>query len=235
MKKTLLLLALAASVGFAYADGDDTADKTVVFSNAEAAASTTLDGGGYYGFCFTLSDTPSRLDASFPTSSELTGIPTFTTYDLQSISIMVRSGQSWTDTGLYIVDNTNTVLAHSVNIIDSAAGGEMVTFQFENLSLQADATYRVFFLNRQHMASDSVAVGTTMATNYRETRQLAALGGNAAATATECGFVNDITAAVGSVAPTYAPVVTITAIIPEPATATLSLLALAGLAARRRR
>ena len=234
MKKTLLLLTLSASLlGLSYAaDSNSTTDErpvTLTFSTEEPAGSN--NGGGYQGIVFTLSNDPSRFSVI---CNELTDVPSFSTFDLQSISLKVRSGQSWGATGAYIVDTSNTVLAHANNTIQSALGGTMVTFDFDNLTLNEDATYRLFLISTDHLSDADLTVGTTMTAAKYSSRQLAAYDTGSSVTTSECGFTRGLA---GTTADNYAPVVSIQGqvLIPEPTTATLSLLALAGLAARRRR
>ena len=181
---------------------------------------------------FTLSSEPSRLDI---TCEGLTDIPSFSTFDLESISIKVRGGQSWADTAAYIIDDaTNTVLAHSTNTTGTLTGGAMASFQFDSLTLNVDTAYKLIFVNASQINDSYIAVGNALEGNYRVDRQMAAFATNESTDMTECGFPNGID---GTTADGYAPVVSIQGqvLIPEPTTATLSLLALAGLAARRRR
>lgn len=238
MKKTLLLLSLAASLGLAYAAGSNSTNEdqsvALTFSNTERQpANIGNSGGSYCGVAFTLSNDPTRFDV---TCEGLTEVPSFSTFDLESISIKVRGGQSWADTAAYIIDDTsNTVLAHSTNTTGTLSGGDMASFQFDSLTLNVDTGYKLIFVDASQIDEAYIAVGENLTGNYRQNRQMAAFSTGESTSMTECGFPNGID---GTTSNGYAPVVSIqgrTQLIPEPTTATLSLLALAGLVARRRR
>ncbi len=236
MKKTLLLLTLAASLGLAYAAESNSSTEeekvTLTFSNTTKEPDNNTDGGACHGIAFTLSSHPSRLTIS---CEDLTEIPSFSTFDLESISIKVRSGEDWVDTAAYIIDDTtNTVLAHSTNTTGELSGGAMASFQFNSLTLNAGTGYKLFFVNASQINDSYIAVGNVMEANYQLKRQMAAFAAGESTNVAECGFTTGINATASA---DYAPVVSIQGqvLIPEPTTATLSLLALAGLAARRRR
>jgi len=234
MKKTFLLLTLAAFLGVACAaDGNSATEERPImltFSNTAKEPAGNAGGGSYDGIAFTLSSDPSRLAV---TCEGLTDIPSFSTFNLDSISVKVRTGQSWVDTAAYIIDDaTNTVLAHSTNTTGTVGGGTMAAFHFDSLTLNVNTGYKLIFVDASEINNSAISVGTVMTANYRKNRQLAAF--SAGANAAECGFSNGID---GFSSTAYAPVVSIQGqvLIPEPTTATLSLLALAGLAVRRRR
>ncbi len=239
MKKTLLLLTLVVSLGLAYAaDSNSTNEEQTValtFSNTgrQGAVDVGNDGGHWYGIAFTLSSELSRLDV---TCEGLTDIPSFSTFDLESISIKVRGGKSWADTAAYIIDDTtDTVLAHSTNTTGALSSGTMASFQFDSLTLNVGTGYKLIFVNASQINDSYIAVGEVMTGDYRVSREMAAFAAGESTDAAECGFTDGIS---GTAADGYAPVVSIQGqarLIPEPTTATLSLLALAGLVARRRR
>ena len=237
MKKTLLLLTLAASLlGLSYAaDSNSTTDEqsvTLTFSNTEKEPAGNTGGGHWSGIAFTLSSDPSRLAV---TCEGLTDIPSFSTFDLDSISIKMRPNQSWEDTAAYIIDDaTNTVLAHSTDTTGAVSGGTMASFSFDSLTLNVNTGYKLILVNASQINDAYIAVGNTLAGNYRVNREMAAFSAGESTGMAECGFPNGID---GFTANAYAPVVSIQGhiLIPEPTTAALSLLALAGLVSRRRR
>ncbi len=236
MKKTLLLLTLVASLGLAYAANSNSQAETttLTYSNTGAASAdgAVIDGAWSYGVEFTLKGDPSRLTIS---CEDLTEIPSFSTFDLQSIGVRVRTGNyTWSDVGAYLIDDSKTVLAHATNTVSSASGGSMATFNFNNVTLKTGKTYKLFLLGSSNMSDERIAIGKTLTSNFSNQYQMSLLGGQNRGTLSECGAAWGLG---DSHYPDYAPIVSIQGqvLIPEPTTATLSLLALAGLVARRRR
>ena len=216
MKKTLITLMALASCAMGA-----TISTTPEYTDNE--------GGNYCGVAFTLGS----LDPARATIVD--GVELDPVVGLFSISLTERNNGSNipVDRVLYVTD-ANNVLLGSSSLYTKAEGSDVAVFNFGNsITLNTTDTYYAY-LN----TADTVAgwtVGETVAAGQFYSSALAAVGGNSltAATASSWGFLN----AQKNLASTgFAPVMSIeTTIIPEPATATLSLLALAGLAARRRR
>lgn len=244
MKKTFFLSALVASCGLAYSV-ESLPDLTLEESVAMTFTTKTggiAGNGNYSGVSFTLSYPSSRLDFSCEGRTEFPGINSFS---LESISVKVRSGNAWTvATGAYLMDGvSNTVLAHATNTIESAAAESTVTFNFGDLTqtviLNPNTVYKLVFVDADDINGASIAVGNVVNSStsaLHESRGLAGYKFSGNTLSSECGLLNS-TNPLTYRDSEYAPVLTITgrANIPEPMTATLSLLALAGLAARRRR
>lgn len=205
---------------------------TLTFSTKD---SDQTSGGDRQGVLFTLKNNFSELTRFNVACMELEEVPGFGSFNLESISVKVLSTGSWnTATGAYLIEDAgNKVLAHATNTITSAVGGETVTFGFDNVTLDPNVAYKLLFVDAGNIGNASIAVGTSMNANYQVARPIETHYFEGTDN-TECGVATGINA---TTAPHYAPMVTIkgTVLVPEPATATLSLLALAGLAARRRR
>lgn len=248
MKKTLFTLALLGALNLAMGqDTDDTPPTDSLQDSVSLTFSNTANtSAGHvstcYGMAFTLSN---NLDTARVTTTAaigdtpLTQIPTLFAMELQSITLKVY-GDNWNNysTYAYIADSvTKTVVAHSSNSV-SGSGGDSLTFDFSNVTLSSDTTYLLIFMNDAANNSRPEIGQSALASNgniWANKRGLSTVGNSLdTATSPQLGFINDKGAISGTA---YSPVVTIraTATLPEPTTATLTLLALAGLAARRRR
>lgn len=246
MKKILFLLAFLVFPSLVHATegGSVTEEEDVTLTLEETVTLTfstkdgdpeKVSGGARQGVLFTLNNNFSQLTRLDVACDGVVNPPSFGAFNLESISVKVLSSGSWdVATGAYLIeDEHNTVLAHATNTITRAAGGETVTFQFDNVVLNPNVAYKLFFVKAVDIDNVKIAVGTAMNANYQVTRQIETHYFDDDDNS-ECGVATGINA---TTAPYYAPMVTIkgTVLVPEPATATLSLLALAGLAARRRR
>ncbi len=247
MKKTLLLLTLVVSLGLAYAAESNSSTEeekvTLTFSNTVAASASgaSIGNGGCKGIAFTLKSEPSRLAVTCPdvTCVNPTEVHNFNVFDLESISLKVNT--AWTvATGAYLIDDgSNEVVALSSSSPDAVTAGGMATFTFGNVSLNVNKSYKLFFVNKTDMTNTGIAVGTKLEDavliKSRSVKML--LSGMEADSQAECAFTNALDSYVDGTG-SYAPIVSIQGqawFVPEPTTATLSLLALAGLIARRRR
>ena len=247
MKKTLIaLFSLAGVVAGATYPEDGT---KITFSSDLGTGSA--NGGTYHAISFALnplSDT-GRMDSDL--SSEFILSPTV---ELTSITICGRPGKNENKMRLAIVDaSTYEVIALNSNgaqTYSAAAGSDPVdtpiTFTFNNavLSTVNSATepqrYIGLFVVHSNTLDTVLTVGSTYDVNSASYDtygfQFAAKGANYSTTsALDWSFANESGAVQSSDYVPYLTIETKSLPVPEPTTATLSLLALAGLAARRRR
>ncbi len=224
MKKTIIALMALAGVAMA-----DTVDTTFTTTNA---VSTKADNYSAAGFAFTLSGT-ALSTVSTPTGT--TWATTGSIVELTSITLVTGSRDATIEPGkhyLVITDTSKNIIGWSTSA-NSAVGESTWTFTAGNdkaVTLNTNTTYYVFAENSYTagatLSPDScdLRVGTSGVVDYTS---------GVGTTYTGLSFID---ANGTSKSTRYAPAVTIiTKAIPEPTTATLSLLALAGLAARRRR
>lgn len=251
MKKTIIALLALSGAAFA-ASGE-----ALTFSSD--LSGITASGGSYAGFVFSLADNDRvNADATVDTGLgyKLTGIT------LQSRSNNANGIAG--GVCLFIVDSNKTLLAVSEAITSTVANGATATFTFndvaspltnaavnnKNSTLTLGETYYAFLLNSGRYSDQddrnyNASIGSVVPSNPQtgnpwcdsNTAQLAAYGQLDQATAAQLTFLNGANGSMeGRPSPAYVPNMTISGVvIPEPATATLSLLALASLAARRRR
>lgn len=246
MKKILFLLAFLVFPSLVHAtEGGSVTEEEAVTLTLEETVTLTfstkdgdpekVSGGARQGVLFTLNNNFSQLTRLDVACDGVVNPPSFGAFNLESISVKVLSSGSWSAAtrACLMEDTGNTVLALADNTVTSAAGGETVTFNFQGVTLAPDVAYKFLFVSVENISNGNVAVGATLKDTYLVSRQIETHyfegTGNS-----ECGVATGINT---TNAPHYAPMVTIkgTVLVPEPATATLSLLALAGLAARRRR
>lgn len=234
MKKTLItLLALA---GVAAAETTD-----VLYTSASNG--TSADGYEALGFAFTLSGTAFTTTSS-PASYELPD-----SVLLSSISFNTRDANNTSEDKdgkhiIVITDASLKIQGWSSNESDTAtdASEYNFTWNFGNVTLDTDTTYFAIAYD----ADVPLTLGATLA-KVGENMQFG-VGGvsnygsnglsfdGSANGKTGLSFLNSGSYGINTKQTQFAPNVTIvTTTIPEPATATLSLLALAGLAVRRRR
>ncbi len=242
MKKTLVALLALGSLAMA-------GEKTLTFTTDTKDVSA--NGGSYNGIVFTLSDN-SRLDADFAYGSAKT-------FNLTSIDVLVRTGSySWGEnTCMYIVDENRTLVAMSEGVTDNVSGGDSVTFQFDktssliqsgkanaNAPLTIGSTYYAYFANTNNIEHRDwnpgvKGIGETVEHLNSVGKQLSAYGQYPGTTTpSDLAFLASTDTILSMTAESYAPMVGIHGTIqsvPEPTTGSLSLLALAGLCARRRK
>ncbi len=199
------------------------------------------EGASYAGFNFTLKEEMIRASvSSTPATAEF-----LQTLELDYISITTRGGKDVTGTySMYVVDNAGKLIAVAANNItlDTDNVATAMKFNFaenssygNNLTLTAGSKYYAYILDSAWMSNNwsEIQIGATIPGSNISSIQLAAYkyGNNTAQAEWGCATLNR-----GVVFENFAPIATVSVhSIPEPTTATLSLLALAGLAARRRR
>ena len=241
MKKTLIALLAMGSVALA-------GEKPLTFTTD--TEDIKANGGSYNGIAFTLSDN-SRLDASFVYGSAKT-------FNLTSIDVQVRSGNTWgSNSCMYIVDADKTLVAMSEGVEDDVTGGNYVSFLFNETSslikegkedtnspLTLGGTYYAFIANTSNIVGGqwnpgTKGIGETVDYLNSVGKQMTAYGEYPEAiTPPELTFLKYAEGTPTTTAEKYAPMVRINGTVqsvPEPTTGSLSLLALAGLCARRRK
>ena len=198
-------------------------------TDATFTQSTNNGQAGYSGFTFNLSDdwlslAPSNLD-----------LTDYTDFNLTSVALV--SAATWYNlannaSGLVILDSTNTVVGKS------GWNNTGSTYTFDSLTLSVNQDYTaVFYGNKtayDNLDTTSSITSFVGSQNPTEAAPIVAAGLrlNYNTSYTDGVMINNA----GSAATNAFPVVTFSGqLVPEPTTATLSLLALAGLAARRRR
>ncbi len=228
MKKTLI--ALLALGGIAMAN----TYTGITFSNDNTGTGLT----SLFGLTFNLKAASSdytvtnTMSDTFPQTLTVTEI-SFDKAFVFNKNSRYGSGISSKDVYLYITDESGTILDISSATAVSAStnssyAGDAVTFTLDCDNIQANTNYRAWFMGTDSgYTVESTGVKTIITTdNLVELRTTKALG--------TTGDLKLLTTAVGGSANSTLSNISIKS-IPEPATATLSLLALAGLAARRRR
>ena len=226
MKKTLItLLALGGLAMGTTSDSLLSDSKDFQFSSTIDKLTEGTSGGSYRGFQFCLSD---ALEADRLTlGSEIEEIPSVVSLD--SFSFQVRGSASHNGLWAAVLDADNTIIGVSTSSA-SASGLQMLTFNFSDVQLSTTETYKIVAtasqLTTNSILSNSDGSLRTFAVALTQTGD--------STKAANLGVLNSSN--IDTLASTaYMPFVRIIVSIPEPATATLSLLALAGLAARRRR
>ena len=236
MKKTIIALLSLTAIAIA----DEATDVLYTSTSNGTAAS----GYEAHGFAFNLSGT-ALTTTSTPSSYDFSDSVT-----LSSISLTVRDVTNNTSEDkdgkhiIVITDSDLKIQGWSSNVSDTAtdAEGYSFTWNFADVTLDTDTTYYAIAYD----ANVSLTLGATLA-RVSEVMQFGTNGvsdygtnglsfDGASTGKTGLMFLNAGSYAINTAQTQYAPNVTIvTKMIPEPTTATLSLLALAGLAARRRR
>lgn len=200
-------------------------------TTTDATFTQSTDNGqaGYTGFTFNLSEDWLTLA---PSTLDLTD---YTGFNLESVAL--TSASTWYNlannaSGLVILDSTNTVVGKSGwNTTGS-------TYSFDSLTLSVNQDYTAVFYGDKtaydNLNTTSSITSFVGSQNPTEQAPIVAAGLrlNYNSSYTDGVMVNNS----GNADTKAFPVVSFSGkLVPEPATATLSLLALCGLAARRRR
>ena len=218
MKKTLI--ALMALAGLAAAE---------TYTASTPAKSGTGAQGNYYGFTLTF-DNSTYLTTNVPSDTEL---------NLDSITLQSRSDNS-TATAMKVAvykyegDNTTgTFLGTSVTTLADVANDTTYTLTFEDITVNSSDRYQFLFVQADTTEDLTTFDGYKAAAMSWGTSVTNSFSANIPG-----GWGTYKSNGINSWEGQYIPVTTVTLstpAVPEPTTATLSLLALAGLAARRRR
>ena len=229
MKKTII--ALLALSGMACAG--EFVSQDITFSTTNSFDGT--NGGTYSGVVFNLGNVSSALVTQTPATAEVTK-----DLGLDSITIHMRNNNGTAATGtyyLYVIDaETKAIVAQSTNTQTtfSPSQGQPLTFTFSDVVLDSATTYAARFV-ASNSTSSVVAADGTYDTSVFWSVLLGVAKAQTGGLTANWGVTSK--ANVTSNHDNFSPVMSIAThtVVPEPATATLSLLALAGLAARRRR
>ena len=218
MKKTLI--ALMALAGLAAAE---------TYTASTPAKSGTGAQGNYYGFTLTF-DNSTYLTTNVPADTEL---------NLDSITLQSRSDNS-TATAMKVAvykyegdSTTGTFLGTSVTTLADVANDTTYTLTFEDITVNSSDRYQFLFVQ-----ADTTEDLTTFAGYQAAAMSWGTSVTNSFGASIPGGWGTYKSSGINSWEGQYIPVTTVTLstpAVPEPTTATLSLLALAGLAARRRR
>ncbi len=233
MKKTII--ALLALGGIAMGD--------IYTYNASMVGAE--DRAAVHGFTFTLTNayiTPE--EGSLPTTD-------ITDFNLLSLTLGDRAdGSNSASYGLLVLSSSNVILGKS-NETSNGCNGKDEVFTFTNLTLNAATTYRFVTVDTSLFTSDHI--GKTY--GYGTAGSLSQNGNTISGGLKAVGVAVDLhtnksttglnftsSATFASEQSGWSPILSDITInvpsapaVPEPTTATLSLLALAGLAVRRRR
>ena len=236
MKKTLITLLALAGAAMA-----DEATDVLYTSTSNGTEASNYEAKGFAfnlsGTALTTTSTPSSYD--FSDSVTLSEI-TLTLRDVKNSTNEDKDGKHI----IVITDSDLKIQGWSSNESDTAtdAEGYEFTWNFANVTLDTDTTYYAIAYDSGAsltkgttltQAGEAMQFGTNGVSNY-DANGLSFDGASTGKTGLM--FLNGGSYAINTAQKQYAPNVKIvTKMIPEPATATLSLLALAGLAARRRR
>lgn len=239
MKKTLitstLIAALAAPAVMAQDTTEQTSDYTIGLGSG--ASYNTGANGNYYGWTMAL--TGSYLDATAATT-DAPALGALSSVLLDSVTINNRTSGSQTYHEVYLAiyeyaesGTTGTFIGVSDNTATNNQVNGSNTFTFTDVTLAPDKQYQYLFVTSNDTTTLETYNGyTSVASNFglelgQFSTQTPLPGGddlytNGQLTGTQSGeYMANVSIGVS--------------VTPEPTTATLSLLALAGLCARRRR
>lgn len=235
MKKTIIsLIALAGVVS--------ATDDATIWTFSTNGTYNGTEGASYAGFNFTLSG---EMSSRVTTSASTQGVEITPLVGLDSISLTTRGNQDVVGTyNLYVVDSNGTLMAVSSNSVSLDTNNVATEMEFNftvdstygtNKSLTLDTKYYAYLIDSTYLSTNwtSKVIGSTIAGDQINSIQLACYGYGNPNNQEEwgCAGLNR-----SVLYPNFAPIATVNVhSVPEPTTATLSLLALAGLAARRRR
>lgn len=240
MKKTLIALMALAGVSMA------------TTYQYETALEGNLDNAAAYALTLNINDATNITPIAGTETPET--LATGFTYGLTSLSFNSRIGShnqvSSGDFGLFVLDSDKTVVgwssnSHTCQTYGTAEAEHTFTFNFDNTWIAADQTYTLVAVGTDALAAVGMGYTYTPGTGALTVNaDELTIGGamktlgvrvdyHPGVTTTGANWVSsaDLSTAKGE----WGAVITNITLIPEPATATLSLLALAGLAARRRR
>lgn len=218
MKKTLI--ALMALAGLAAAE---------TYTASTPAKSADGAQGNYYGFTMAFDNTTYLT----------TDVPADTVLNLDSITLQTRTGNATADAMQVAVykytedSTTGTYLGLSTTTLKNVATDTTYTVEFDGITVNSSDRYQFLYVTAattEDLATFDGYKAAAMAWGTAVT--------NSFSTQIPGGWGTYKGSGINSWEGNYIPVTTVTLstpVVPEPATATLSLLALAGLAARRRR
>ena len=246
MKKTLITLMALAGLAI----GAESYDYSLTLSTG----AKSNQGNNYYGFTIALGTSYGAITTTMGEQLITSMNEDMTQYALNTITLTTRSGNNDgadpIKIAIYKYTSDGAVgdfVGLSTTSAEYPGALKDVDFSFENVTLAADTRYQFLFVAADttvQTLTDMTAEGSTLFSNYQAAAKswdISVTDNNGGQTLT-AGWGTYGNNAAGGHAGQYLPCVqlatTVTSkyeYVPEPATATLSLLALAGLAARRRR
>jgi hypothetical protein len=242
MKASLFSLLLLGCLGYsgqasaaATESEQPTEQRSVTFSTSgfiESSEDTSTQGVSNVGFMLSLSSDWLMISDSY-------NIDDLTQFSLTSVSMTLQKkadgtyNTSLTDCKLALHQGNSYFALSAIGIVDSEKG--LLTFSFDDgVSLDLNTTYIFSFVSTPtslNLAGSTVSGGSAVAntTNYLTNTQVST-------TDTSSGLMNNLTAIQnnGTTKPNVQLTGLATVVVPEPATASLSLLALTGLLMRRK-
>lgn len=246
MKKTLITLMALAGLAI----GAESYDYSLTLSTGAAN-----DGGNnYYGFTIALGTSYGAITTTMGDQLITAMNEDMTQYALNTITLTTRNGGDGNNDpikiAIYKYSSDGTVgeyVGLSSSSVAHPGSGKEAEFNFENVTLAANTRYQFLFVKGDTTAltlTDVSAEGSTLFGNYRAEAKNwdLTMTNNNGGQSLLSGWGTYSNNTLNGWASQYLPYVqlatTVTSkyeYVPEPATATLSLLALAGLVARRRR
>ncbi len=219
MKKTLI--ALMALASFAAAE---------TYTASTPPKSSSGAQGYYYGFTLSF-DNAAFLTTDVPSDTELV---------LDSITLQTRAGGYATTAAMQVAvykytgdATTGTFLGVSSTVLQDVASDTTYTVTFEDIMVSSSDRYQFLFVDANTTEDLSTFDG------YKAAAMVWGVSlTDSFSTQIPGGWGTYRSNGINSWERNYIPVTTVTLstpVVPEPTTATLSLLALTGLAARRRR
>lgn len=207
----------------------------VMGDTSDFASSITTGNSGngtYYGCTLKLTDSFVNTTFADPAITELPA-----TLTLDTITFYTRTSGTQSGSTVYLAvyeyesdETTGTLVGLSTNSVQANTLNTSLTFNFSDVTISSTQQYQLLFVNDSSTAENIASFdgyrghGTGVGLNVLQQSSLPTGDGTYKGTG------------INSWEGMYIPKVTIaTSAIPEPTTATLSLLALAGLAVRRRR
>ena len=224
------------------------------YSLTLSTGAVTSGGNDYYGFTVALGTSYGAITTTMGEQLITSMNEDMTQYALNTITLTTRNGGNGGNDAIkiaiyeYSTDGTvGDFVGLSASSVKFPGINKEAEFSFEGVTLAADKRYQFLFVAADTTVltlTDVTVEGSTLLSNYQAVAKnwdLSMTNSNNGQTLT-AGWGTYKNDAAGNHEGQYLPYVqfatTVTSkyeYVPEPATATLSLLALAGLAARRRR
>lgn len=232
MKKTLSILAVLALSGMMASAATILQDVSLSTTTIDSFnPSTSTEGGSFSGFTAVLNS--DWLAAADSTGTPLSG--DITAFTLQTLTLNQRNAAgggyvNFTECKLAIRDNSTENYLSVSNVSATNDGKVSFNFGMDGIQLDMDTNYSFFFVT----ASTTLNGDTITGGQFLKNQFACWSNANAGTADTSTGLATDTTT--GALNGFKAGItLTGTATVPEPATASLSLLGLSALLLRRRK